>query len=181
MSAAITNLMFSLGAMQLARKIDFTDEQTLLYVRCAYVGAQLTVLAVYYVISMQVKRKNDVKVLKYVEPKSPMQQEPGAMITTTNRDYDLSEVSKAVRGVLIGVAFMGFMHGYMKYTQPLFIQAIMAIKGLYDAKIVKIHMLGQPAEGDLKRPFVAAPSFMNPGGNNNATAAAPAVEAKKDK
>lgn len=28
------------------------------------------------------------------------------MITTTNRDYDLSEVSKAVRGVLIGVAFV---------------------------------------------------------------------------
>ncbi|KAM0787299.1 hypothetical protein ACM66B_007075 [Microbotryomycetes sp. NB124-2] len=180
MSAAITNLMFSLGAMQLARKIDFNDQQVLLYVRCAYAGAQLLVLAVYYIVSIQVKRKNDVKVLKYVEPKSPMQQDPGALITTTNRDYDLSEVSKAVRGVLIGVAFMGFMHGYMKYTQPLFIQSIMALKGLYDSKIVKIHVLNQPAEGDLKRPFVAAPGFMNPA-NNNSTAAAPAVEAKKDK
>lgn len=27
------------------------------------------------------------------------------------------------------------MHGYMKYTQPLFIQAIMAIKALYDSKV----------------------------------------------
>jgi hypothetical protein len=26
---------------------------------------------------------------------------------------------------------MGFMHGYMKYTQPLFIQGIMPIKSLY--------------------------------------------------
>ena len=28
---------------------------------------------------------------------------------------------------------MGFMHGYMKYTQPLFIQGIMPIKSLYDS------------------------------------------------
>lgn len=30
---------------------------------------------------------------------------------------------------------MAFMHGYMKYTQPLFIQAIMALKGIYDSKV----------------------------------------------
>lgn len=30
---------------------------------------------------------------------------------------------------------MGFMHGYMKYTQPLFIQGIMPIKSLYDSKV----------------------------------------------
>ncbi|KAK4048625.1 phosphate transporter (Pho88) [Microbotryomycetes sp. JL201] len=177
----MSRVLHRMACAYLARKVDFTDEQTLLYVRCAYVGAQLLCLAVYYIVSVQVKRKNDVKVLKYVEPKSPMQQDPGALITTTNRDYDLSEVSKAVRGVLIGVAFMGFMHGYMKYTQPLFIQSIMALKGLYDSKIVKIHVLNKPAEGDLKRPFVAAPGFMNPAGNNSTAAAAPAVEAKKDK
>lgn len=27
------------------------------------------------------------------------------------------------------------MHGYMKYTQPLFIQGIMPIKSLYDSKV----------------------------------------------
>lgn len=30
---------------------------------------------------------------------------------------------------------MAFMHGYMKYTQPLFIQAIMALKGIYESKV----------------------------------------------
>ena len=48
---------------------------------------------------------------------------------------------------------MVFLHGYLKYTQPLFIQSLMGVKGLYDAKIVAIHILGKPAEGDLKRPF----------------------------
>lgn len=48
---------------------------------------------------------------------------------------------------------MTFLHLYLKYTQPLFVQAIMAFKSLYEAKTVKIHVLGQKAEGDLKRPF----------------------------
>ena len=47
----------------------------------------------------------------------------------------------------------------MKYTQPLFIQALMGLKNLYDAKVVAIHVLGKPADGDLKRPFKAASMF----------------------
>jgi hypothetical protein len=59
----------------------------------------------------------------------------------------------------MGIAMMAFLHGYLKYTQPLFMQAIMGLKGLYDAKPVAIHILGKPAEGDLKRPFKAASMF----------------------
>lgn len=40
-------------------------------------------------------------------------------MTTTNRDYDLGEISKLTRGVYIGCAMMVFLHLYMKYTQPL--------------------------------------------------------------
>ena len=35
----------------------------------------------------------------------------------------------------------------------------MGFKGLYDAKLVSIHLLGKPATGDLKRPFKAASMF----------------------
>jgi hypothetical protein len=51
---------------------------------------------------------------------------------------------------------MAFLHLYLKYSQPLFVQGIMAFKSLYEAKTVKIHVLGQAPEGDLKRPFKAA-------------------------
>lgn len=51
---------------------------------------------------------------------------------------------------------MAFLHLYLKYTQPLFVQALMGLKALYEAKTVKIYILGQPAEGDLKRPFKGA-------------------------
>jgi hypothetical protein len=55
----------------------------------------------------------------------------------------------------MGVAMMAVMHGYFKFTQPLFVQALMGLKGVFDAKPVAIHLLGKPATGDLKRPFTA--------------------------
>jgi hypothetical protein len=64
-----------------------------------------------------------------------------------------------LRAAYFGIAMMTFFHLYMKYTQPLFIQALMGLKNLYDAKPVAIHLLGKPAEGDLKRPFKAASMF----------------------
>jgi hypothetical protein len=61
--------------------------------------------------------------------------------------------------VYLGIAMMAFLHGYLKYTQPLFIQALMGVKNLYDAKPVAIHLLGKPAVGDLKRPFKTTSLF----------------------
>ena len=53
----------------------------------------------------------------------------------------------------MGIAMMGVMHIYFKFTQPLFIQALMGFKNLYDAKPVAIHILGREATGELGRPF----------------------------
>ncbi|KAF8259808.1 inorganic phosphate transporter [Lactarius quietus] len=153
MNAPMQNLAISLGVMQLARKIPFDNPQVLDYVRIAYVASQAIALGVYYFTSSKIKAKNDQTLLKYVEPASPMSQEPGKLVTTTVRDYDLSETSKLIKGVFTSVAMMGFLHIYLKYSQPLFVQAIMAFKSLYEAKTVKIHVLGQKADGDLKRPF----------------------------
>jgi len=129
------------------------------YVRIGYVVTQILMLGVYYYVSMAIKRKNDQTVLKYVEPPAPMSQETGQLITTTVRDYDLSETSKLLRSTYMGIAMMSVMHLYFNFTQPLFIQALMGVKGLYDAKLVSIHLLGKPATGDLKRPFKVASMF----------------------
>jgi hypothetical protein len=59
----------------------------------------------------------------------------------------------------MGIAMMGVMHFYFHFTQPLFVQSLMGIKNIYDAKPVAIHILGKPAVGDLKRPFKAAGMF----------------------
>lgn len=62
----------------------------------------------------------------------------------------------------------------MKYTQPLFIQSVMTLKGLVESKPAKLHLFNSPAVGDLKRPFAAPPSMFA-----GLAPAAPAAEESK--
>ncbi|KAI6035732.1 inorganic phosphate transporter [Pisolithus marmoratus] len=178
MNAGLQNIFISLGAMQLARKIPFDDPVVLNYVRVGYITSQIIILGTYFYVSYKVKQKNDQTVLKYgtalffffentvsvlmieflrvvrlVDQPSPMSPNSGGLVTTTVRDYDLSETSKLLRAVYFGIAMMTFFHFYLKYTQPSFVQALMGLKNLYDAKPVAIHIFGKPADGDLKRPW----------------------------
>lgn len=52
------------------------------------------------------------------------------------------------------------MHLYMKYTNPLLIQSIIPLKGAFEGNLVKIHLLGYEASGELKRPWKAAAGLM---------------------
>ena len=61
----------------------------------------------------------------------------------------------------MGIGMMAFMHGYLKYTNPLLIQSIIPLKSVFENNLVKIHVMGMPATGDLKRPFKAAANFMS--------------------
>jgi hypothetical protein len=83
------------------------------------------------------------------------------LVTTTIQAYDTQQIKAAFRSQLMGLAMMGFMHIYMKYTNPLLIQSIIPLKGAFEANLVKIHLFGQPASGDLKRPFKQAAGFMS--------------------
>lgn len=66
-----------------------------------------------------------------------------------------------LRAIYMGLAMMTFLHLYMKFTQPLFIQGLMGLKGLYESKPFAIYILGKKAEGDLKRPFKQAPGLFS--------------------
>lgn len=73
MNAAVTNMAVMYGSMQLAQRIPFDDQpEYVAYARTGYVVAQLACIAVYYYCSIQVKKKNDLTVLKYVDAKKPM-------------------------------------------------------------------------------------------------------------
>lgn len=104
--------------------------------------------------------------MKYVEPPSPLSgQTEEKLVTTTVKEYDLQQVQSAMKGMLTGIAMMGFMHLYMKYTNPLLMQSIMPVKSALEHKIVQIHVFNKPASGDLKRPFKAASMFGAPAAN----------------
>lgn len=98
--------------------------------------------------------------MKYVEPPSPLSgQTEEKLVTTTVKEYDLTQVNSAIKGMASGIAMLAFMHLYMKYTNPLLIQSILPLKSAIEQNIVQIHVFGKPASGDLKRPFKAASMF----------------------
>lgn len=87
--------------------------------------------------------------------------EEGKLVTTTVQAYDAQQIKAAFRSQLMGIGMMGFMHIYMKYTNPLVIQSIIPFKSAIEANLVQIHLFGKPAIGDLKRPFKQAAGFMS--------------------
>lgn len=106
----------------------------------------------------------DMTTLKYVEPAPMGSSEEPKPVTTTNMDYDKQQLRQAIKSQLMGVGMMAVMHLYFKYTNPLLIQSVIPLKGALEANLVKIHVFGKPATGDLQRPFKAAAGFMGQGG-----------------
>lgn len=98
--------------------------------------------------------------LKYVEQPQMGSAEEPKLVTTTVHNYDLDQMKTLYKGQLMGVGMMAVMHIYFKYTNPLLIQSIIPLKGAFEGNMVKIHLFGNPAIGDLKRPFKAAAGLM---------------------
>ncbi|KAK5997730.1 Phosphate metabolism protein PHO88 [Cladobotryum mycophilum] len=169
----ITNLMIILGMMQVTKRIPFDDPNILNLARAIYIGSNLLIAFLYIYIQTQINKKKDLTTLKYVEPAPMGSSEEGKLVTTTIQAYDSAQLKQAFRSQLMGVAMMAFMHIYMKYTNPLVIQSIIPVKSALESNLAKIHIFGQPASGDLKRPFKAAQGFMG------AMAGGPAQSDKK--
>lgn len=69
-----------------------------------------------------------------------------------------------LRTAYMGIAMMGVMHIYFKFTQPLFVQSLMTFKNVYDSKLVQIYIFGKEGKDELQRPFKSPSLF---GGTNN--------------
>ncbi|KAK1772192.1 phosphate transporter [Phialemonium atrogriseum] len=157
----ITNLIIILGMMQVSKRIPFTDPDVLNMCRAGYALSNLIILGIYLYIRSIINKKKDLTILKYVEPAAMGSSEEGKLVTTTIHAYDLAQLKSMMRSQMMGVAMMGVMHIYFKYTNPLLIQSIIPLKGAFEANLTKIHLFGKPAAGELKRPFKAASGLMS--------------------
>lgn len=99
--------------------------------------------------------------LKYVEQPQMGSAEEPKLVTTTVHKYDSDQMKALYKAQLMGVGMMAVMHLYFKYTNPLMIQSIIPLKGAFEGNMVKIHLFGQPATGDMKRPFKAPAGLMS--------------------
>jgi hypothetical protein len=102
----------------------------------------------------------DMTVIKYVEPPPMGSAEEPKSVTTTIVEYDRQQLRSLVRAQLMGIAMMCGMHFYFKYTNPLVIQSVIPLKSAFEGNLIKIHLLGHPASGDLKRPWKANQGLM---------------------
>lgn len=116
-------------------------------------------------------------VIKYVEPPPMGSTEEPKSVTTTIADYDRSQLRSLIRSQFMGIAMMGVMHFYFKYTNPLVIQSIIPLKSAFEGNLVKVHLLGKPAVGDLKRPWKANAGFMGAMGGGEIKTDKKSVEA----
>ncbi|GJN74023.1 inorganic phosphate transporter [Purpureocillium lilacinum] len=177
LSPQITNLVIILGMMQVSKRIPFDDPNVLMGVRGLYIASNVIIALIYLYIQSAINKKKDMTTLKYVEPAPMGSTEEGKLVTTTVHAYDIQQLRTAFRGQAMGVAMMGFMHLYMKYTNPLLIQSIIPLKSALEGNLAKIYLYGQPAVGDLKRPFKQAAGFMSAMQNGTAQSDKKAVEA----
>ncbi|KAG5946097.1 hypothetical protein E4U47_003840 [Claviceps purpurea] len=177
LSPQITNLVIMLGMMQVSKRIPFDDPSVLMTVRAVYLGSNVLIALFYLYIQSQINKKKDLTTLKYVEPAPMGSTEEGKLVTTTIQAYDKDQLKALFRGQLMGIAIMAFMHLYMKYTNPLLIQSILPVKSALESNLTKIHIYGQSASGDLKRPFKAAAGFMSAMQQGQAQSDKKAVEA----
>ncbi|KAI0451910.1 putative phosphate transporter [Xylaria acuta] len=177
LSPQITNLAIILLMMQVAKKVPFDDPTVLNGVRALYIGSNVLIAAIYGYVLWQINKKKDLTTLKYVEPAPMGSSEEGKLVTTTVQAYDAQQIKANFRSQLMGLAMMGFMHIYMKYTNPLLIQSIIPLKGAFEANLVQIHLFGKPAIGDLKRPFKQPAGFMSALQQNTAQSDKKTIEA----
>jgi len=162
-SPQITNLAVILVMMQVSKKIPWDNPDVLLGARVAYLVSNLIILGLYLYVHTIIQRKKDMTILKYVEPAPMGSGEEPRPVTTTVMDYDKQQLRSSIRSQFIGVGMMAVMHLYFKYTNPLLIQSIIPVKGAFESNLVKIHVFGKPATGDLQRPFKASAGFMGMG------------------
>ncbi|RMY86639.1 hypothetical protein D0864_07025, partial [Hortaea werneckii] len=110
MNPQITNLIIILVMMQASKKIPFDDPNVLNGVRALYIVSNLIIAGVYIYVKIQIDKKKDMTVLKYVEP-APMgsTEEPKA-VTTTIHSYDQQQLRGLFKAQLMGVGMMCVMH-----------------------------------------------------------------------
>ena len=181
--------------MQVSKKIPFDDPQVLMGVRALYIVSNLIIVGIYLYMQQKINAKKgrsllslaydyvelttifkDLTTLKYVEPPPMGSSEEPKLITTTVHSYDLQQLRGLFKSQLMGVGMMAVMHLYFKYTNPLLIQSIIPLKGAFEGNLVKIHLFGQPAVGDLKRPWKAAGGLMGMGGAGDPKADKKSIE-----
>jgi hypothetical protein len=115
------------------------------------------------------------------KPSASGQPSEPTTVVTTNRNYDVDQLQKAIRSTLTTALMFSVIHFYFKVNQPLLIQSIVPVKNALISKEALIHLWGDVAEGPLQRPFKSESPFSALLGLANAPLEEPATDTEHKK
>ncbi|ORX87114.1 hypothetical protein BCR32DRAFT_324596 [Anaeromyces robustus] len=157
---AIFSMFMMFFLMHFISRIDFDVQPRKTYLICAYAFSQIITLVFAGLIYLKINKVNDKNLIHIRNTGMVANAQNAAeggenneVITQTIREYDLGKCKQMVFNVAMTVGFSTLLYYKFNMIRPLAIQSALAIKNLYEQPLVRIHLLGKPATGELARPF----------------------------
>lgn len=159
MNNPFVTMAIVLGTSQILRRVvDLNNQANVNYFRAIYIVSQLLQLGVLFALRMVISRGAMGGKVVVDVPANPLTGEKASKQTTNDRDYDLDEIWKQIKQLLMGAVFMLILHKFFGLIQPLVVQSILPWRALLCSPLFRVRVWGQKPVGSLARPFTAPPS-----------------------
>jgi len=153
MAGGFGDFAIMLPLLYFMNQADWTDKNNILLVQVGYAVVQVLTLLVWIYIYYEVNsKKNNTKIKIPTKPSFSNPAESTELEETTIKEYDFSQIKKALTQFLIGVLIVVGIHIKWDMIQPLFMQCAMTPLSVYKNPLFKIFVLGE--KGTIEqRPF----------------------------
>eukprot|EP00871_Galdieria_phlegrea_P001657 jgi/Galph1/2492/GphlegSOOS_G1163.1 len=155
MVSPVKNLIIVFAVMTLMKNVNAEDPTVLLYTRVLFTVYFGCSIALNFYLKSVVEQKHDQTLIEV--PPQPTgffgRTSSSQPVRMTVEQYDLSELAKARSSLFMNALFLAFMHLKMKALTPVVLQSALGILRILDDSLFRIHILKEPAEGVLARPF----------------------------
>lgn len=121
------------------------------HIRIAYGTSQAFALLLQLYVHSRVQAT--ASTTQTVTVKTKPAQGPETTEELTVKEYDSKQCFEGIQRVVLGALFIVVLHTWKGFLQPLVIQSAMTFITMWDEPLVQIYLLGERAEGKLKRPF----------------------------
>ncbi|KAI9016093.1 inorganic phosphate transporter Pho88 [Hyaloraphidium curvatum] len=150
--------------MRFVNNLDWTNPTYILVARVLYLVSMLAQVYVMWKMHSSIFRQKDFKTLTYFLPGNSWMQIDDKLVNTTNEEYDREKLTEAFRAFLFPALLTLFAHFRWGYVQPLILQIFVPWRQYFNLPIFRVHVLGEKAEGDLRRPWKGGMDSMLQGG-----------------
>jgi hypothetical protein len=175
-SPGLSGMIVPMASIALMRAIDTEDPDTQTNITIVFAVVHSIIIALLLFLRVKLAGATDDTMINVPTPDAPFmpEEDKGKSRNMTAAAYDLEQWQElAVKKVGMALVIISVMYFKFGHIMPLMFQCFHNPKQIYDSPLVKVHLLGLKAEGDLARPWTA-PNPLAMFGMGGNTAAPPA-------